>query len=135
MCGAKRRLVAFVEAGDNPRAGLGDAIKQAAQARAPLASHDAAIARGRELVTAAEAELEALAAEAPQVAYPVAVGASAAAHALPLAETAQAYAQAWVANLVSAAVRLVPLGQSAGLRTLACLEPTISRVIAEGQAA
>ena len=47
-------------------------------------------------------ELEALAAKAPQVAYPVAVGASAAAHGLPLAETAQAYAQAWVANLVSA---------------------------------
>ncbi len=73
-------------------------------------------------------ELEALAAEAAQVAYPVAVGASAAAHGLPLAETAQAYAQAWVANLVSAAVRLIPLGQSAGLRTLACLEPTIPRV-------
>jgi urease accessory protein len=73
-------------------------------------------------------ELEALAAEAAQVAYPVAVGASAAAHGLPLAETAQAYAQAWVANLVSAAVRLIPLGQSDGLRTLAYLEPTIPRV-------
>jgi len=72
--------------------------------------------------------LEALAAEVAQVAYPVAVGASAAAHGLPLAETAQAYAQAWVANLVSAAVRLIPLGQSAGLRALACLEPTIPRV-------
>jgi urease accessory protein len=73
-------------------------------------------------------ELAALAAEMAQVAYPVAVGASAAAHGLPLAETAQAYAQAWVANLVSAAVRLIPLGQSDGLRTLARLEPSIANV-------
>ena len=73
-------------------------------------------------------ELEALATGARQVAYPVAVGASAAAHGLPLAATAQAYAQAWVASLVSAAVRLIPLGQSDGLRTLARLEPVLARV-------
>jgi urease accessory protein len=73
-------------------------------------------------------ELEALAAGGRQVAYPVAVGASAAAHGLPLPATAQAYAQAWVASLVSAAVRLIPLGQSDGLRTLARLEPVLERV-------
>jgi urease accessory protein len=73
-------------------------------------------------------ELHALAAEAAQVAYPVAVGACAAAHGLPLVETALGYAHAWAANLVSAAVRLIPLGQSAGLRALACLEPTIAHV-------
>jgi urease accessory protein len=75
-------------------------------------------------------QLEALAADGREVAYPVAVGASAAAHGLPLAETAQAYAQAYVANLVSAAVRLIPLGQSDGLRVLARLEPLIPRVVA-----
>jgi urease accessory protein len=75
-------------------------------------------------------ELEALAANGREVAYPVAVGASAAAHGLPLAETAQAYAQAFAANLVSAAVRLIPLGQSDGLRVLARLEPLIPRVVA-----
>ena len=75
-------------------------------------------------------ELEALAANGRQVAYPVAVGASAAAHGLPLAETAQAYTQAFAANLVSAAVRLVPLGQSDGLRALARLEPLIPRIVA-----
>jgi urease accessory protein len=33
--------------------------------------------------------------------------------------------QAFTANLISAAVRLVPLGQSAGLRVLAALEKTL----------
>src|SRR5262245_63814303 len=73
-------------------------------------------------------ELEVLAERAAQVAYPVAVGISAAAHGLPLALTARAYAQAWIANLVSAAVRLIPLGQSDGLRTLARLEPTFPTI-------
>jgi urease accessory protein len=80
-------------------------------------------------------ELEALAADGRQVAYPVAVGASAAAHGLPLSETASAYAQAWVASLVSAAVRLIPMGQSDGLRTLARLEPIVPRVVEAALAA
>jgi urease accessory protein len=75
-------------------------------------------------------ELEALAANGREVAYPVAVGASAAAHGLPLAETAQAYAQAFAANIVSAAVRLIPLGQSDGLRVQARLEPLIPQMVA-----
>src|SRR5262249_11708405 len=73
-------------------------------------------------------ELEALAAGGRQLAYPVAVGASAAAHGLPLAETAQAYAQAWVASLVSAAGGLIPLGQSDGRRALARVEPVLASV-------
>ena len=40
------------------------------------------------------------------------------------------YLQAFAANLVSAAVRLVPLGQTAGLRVLAALEPAILAVAA-----
>ena len=44
--------------------------------------------------------------------------------------TTAAYLQAFITNLISAAVRLVPLGQSAGLRVLAALEPTILRVAA-----
>ena len=35
--------------------------------------------------------------------------------------------KSFAANLISAAVRLVPLGQTAGLRVLAALEPTILR--------
>ena len=75
-------------------------------------------------------ELAALAADGREVAYPVAVGAAAAVHGLPLVEAAQAFTQAFAANLVSAGVRLIPLGQSDGLRVLARLEPLIPRVVA-----
>jgi urease accessory protein len=61
----------------------------------------------------------------PRVAYPVAVGALAGSHGIPEDTTAAAYLQSFAANLISAAVRLVPLGQSTGLRVLAALEPTI----------
>jgi urease accessory protein len=61
----------------------------------------------------------------PRVAYPVAVGALAGSHGIPEDATTAAYLQSFAANLISAAVRLVPLGQSAGLRVLAALEPTI----------
>jgi urease accessory protein len=60
--------------------------------------------------------------------YPVAVGAVCGAHRIPEAATAAAYLLAIVSNLVSAAVRLVPLGQTAGLRVLAAVEPTILAV-------
>jgi urease accessory protein len=66
-----------------------------------------------------------------EIAYPVAVGACAAAHGLPLAPTAQAFVQAFAANLVSAGVRLIPLGQTDGLRVIARLEPLIPRLVAD----
>jgi urease accessory protein len=57
--------------------------------------------------------------------YAVAVGAMAGAHAIDEDMTAAAYLQSFVINLISSAVRLVPLGQSTGLRVLAALEPLI----------
>jgi len=57
--------------------------------------------------------------------YPIAIGMLAAAQGIPEDDTVLAYLHAAIANLVSAAVRLVPLGQSAGLRTQAALEPVI----------
>lgn len=66
-----------------------------------------------------------LAADAVEPAYPVAVGVVAARSGVPLRPTAAAYLHALAANLVSAAVRLVPLGQTDGQRTLAALEPAI----------
>jgi urease accessory protein len=62
---------------------------------------------------------------AESVAYPVAVGALAGQHGIDAHAAACAYLQAFTANLISAAVRLVPLGQSAGLRVLAALEKTL----------
>ncbi len=60
--------------------------------------------------------------------YPVAVGALAGAHAIAEDDAALAYLHAVTSNLISAAVRLVPLGQSTGLAVLAALEPTLLAV-------
>jgi urease accessory protein len=66
-----------------------------------------------------------------RIPYPVAVGAVCARHRVMEDATAAAYLQAIATNLISAAVRLVPLGQTAGLRVLAALEPTILTVAEE----
>jgi len=71
----------------------------------------------------------------PRVAYPVAVGALAGRHGIDEDATAAAYLQAFMSNLISAAVRLVPLGQSAGLRVLAALEQDILQVAADTRSA
>ncbi len=65
-----------------------------------------------------------------QVAYPVALGALSAAHGVPEDAAALGLLHAFAANLVSAAVRLVPLGQTAGLRILAGLAPVITAAAA-----
>ena len=59
------------------------------------------------------------------VALPIAVGVAGAGHGLPMAPVLPAYLQAMAANLVSAGVRLVPLGQTDGQRVLAALEPVV----------
>jgi urease accessory protein len=53
------------------------------------------------------------------LAYPVAVGAAAAGHALDLGLSLQAFVLSLIANLVSAAVRLGAIGQTDGQKTLA----------------
>lgn len=60
------------------------------------------------------------------VVYPVALGAVARAHAVDQDVTLEAYGHAFIANLVSAAVRLVPLGQTDGQRITASLQATVS---------
>ena len=61
------------------------------------------------------------------IAYPIAVGVAAAGHDIPVEASVAAYLQAYAANLVSAAVRLIPLGQTDGQRTLADLEGVVTR--------
>ena len=65
------------------------------------------------------------------VAYPVAVGAVAAAHGVAEDRATLGFLHAFCANLVSAAVRIVPLGQQAGLRVMAALEPVLIAICAE----
>ena len=69
------------------------------------------------------------------VALPVAVGVCAASAALPLTETIAAFLAGFAANLVSAAIRLAPIGQSDGLRVLAALEGSITELSAKAAAA
>ena len=58
--------------------------------------------------------------------YPVAVGAIAGAQGLALRDTLIGYLTAAIHSQVSVAVRLVPLGQTAGLQVMAGLEPAIA---------
>ncbi len=62
------------------------------------------------------------------VAYPVAVGAVSAAHGVGEDRAVLGFLHAFCANLVSAAVRIIPLGQQAGLRVMAALEPVLITV-------
>jgi urease accessory protein len=62
---------------------------------------------------------------APDVAYPVAVGAAAAVHGLPLGETLNGFGTAAVSNLTSAAIRLSAVGQTDAQRTIAALLPDL----------
>jgi urease accessory protein len=68
------------------------------------------------------------------VALPIAVAVASAGHEIVLAPALQAYLHALTANLVSAGVRLVPLGQTDGQRVLAALEPVVAATAARALA-
>ena len=61
-----------------------------------------------------------------EIALPVAVALAGAAHGIALDMALRAYLHAFTANLISAAVRTVPLGQSDGQLALAALEGHVS---------
>jgi urease accessory protein len=65
-------------------------------------------------------------AECPPVLAAV-VGGACRAHSLPLHASLALYLHAFAANLVSAGIRLVPLGQMTGQRITAALEPAVSQ--------
>lgn len=69
------------------------------------------------------------------VAYPAAVAVAAAGHRIPLEPALHAYLHAVVANLVSAGVRLIPLGQTDGQRLLAAMQAVIAETCARALAA
>ena len=61
------------------------------------------------------------------LAYPVVVAAACAGHRITVAPSLQALLHAAASNLISAGMRLIPLGQTDGQRALAGLEGTIAR--------
>ncbi len=107
------------------RAHAGEDVRAIAMALCPSAE--------RRLETEAQGEAFAAAATpwggTPPAPYPAAAGQLAAAHDIPVDDTLLAYLHAAVANQISAAIRLVPLGQSAGLRVLRILESTIRATV------
>jgi urease accessory protein len=100
-----------------------DEVAELGEALAP------SLERRRETMAQGEAFLTAVAAWAPppilRAPYPVAVGAAAGAAGIPLEPALTAWLHAFAANLVSVAVRAIPLGQSDAVAVIAGLERTI----------
>lgn len=69
------------------------------------------------------------------IAYPLAVGVASAGHGLPLRPSLEAYGLAFVANLVSASVRLGVIGQTDGQRITAGLVPALHEAAGAAEAA
>ncbi|WP_026756908.1 urease accessory protein UreF [Sediminimonas qiaohouensis] len=98
-----------------------------------------AFAAGRERLLEAEAQGRAFAATTnaiwdlalPPLVLPVAVGAAAGLRGLPAPLTGAMYLQAMASNLLQAAQRLAPIGQTAGQRILAHLTPLCRDVSGE----
>ncbi|WP_137124372.1 urease accessory protein UreF [Roseomonas sp. HF4] len=77
-----------------------------------------------------EPRLAAFAARHPRrIVHAVAFGAAAAAHGVPLDQAVFGYLSAFAANLVSAGVRLVPLGQTDGQKATAALLPVVAAAV------
>ncbi len=64
-----------------------------------------------------------------EIALPVAVALAAAAHGIALEAALEGYLHAFTANLISAAVRSVPLGQTDGQIALASLEGVVQKAV------
>jgi urease accessory protein len=69
-----------------------------------------------------------------QTALPVAVAVTAVAHRIPLRAALHGYLTGFVANLVSAGLRAIPLGQTAAQIALARLEPAVTAAVEAGLA-
>jgi urease accessory protein len=67
------------------------------------------------------------------LAYPVVVATACACHGIALAPSLDAFLHSVVSNLVSAGVRLIPLGQTDGQRVLAALEMEIAQAAARAR--
>jgi urease accessory protein len=94
--------------------------------------HAETLAMGSAFIAAAEAWPNGVFARLPaECPYPIAVGAVAAAHGLPVHPVLVGFLTSALQAQVSVAVRLVPLGQTAGLKVLAGLEQTVAEVASE----
>ena len=118
--GEEEDLAAVIEMADAMRGTAELALESAAQGAAFLSAvrtawPDARLDRVARLVEGLKRK----------PAYAVAVGVAAAVHGVPLRDALIAFLHAVAANLVSAGLRLVPLGQTDGQRVTARLEAVV----------
>lgn len=138
-------LILFVAAHRAVEAADGTALAETAELALALAN---SAERRLETVTQGNAFVAALRASWPcealetlrthwadDVAYPVAVAVGCAGHGVPLLPALEAYGLAFVANLVSASVRLGIVGQTDGQRVTAGLVPVLHRAAAAASTA
>ncbi|MDP6822317.1 MAG: urease accessory protein UreF [Dehalococcoidia bacterium] len=120
--GEVTRLIRAAETGGAMRGTSELAIESTAQGEAFLETAQAAWPE--DSVAAVIAELEGA---KLRTALPVAVGVVAACHDVPLEAVLPMYLQSFCAGIVSAGVRLIPLGQTDGQRVIARLQPVVER--------
>ena len=94
--------------------------------------------QGNAFVTAARAAWPCAALFSPllpegDIAYPVAAGCACAGHGIALAAALPAFSLGFISNLVSAAVRLGPIGQTDGQRVIAALLPHARALAAQAR--
>jgi urease accessory protein len=160
--GDRASLQAWIEGVLRYGAGWSDAVLIASAYRAALSGDDRSLAETAELALALQPSLERHLEATVQgeaflkavetgwneplvshfrglwrepVALPVAVGVAAAANAIAARAVIPAYLTGLAANLVSAAIRLAPIGQSDGLRVLSALEPAIAELASRAERA
>lgn len=137
-------LILFAAAWRASGAGDAAALREVAELALALANSAErrleTVTQGNAFATAIAASwpcaaLDALRAAWPgDLAYPVAVAVAAGGHGLPLLPSLEAFALAFVANLVSAAVRLGIVGQTDGQRVIARLAPALREAAARAEA-
>jgi urease accessory protein len=124
---------AYRAARDDDAPALRDLVELAAAFQPSKERHLEATAQGRAFLSTITAAwpsarlaglLEAIPSH-PPITYAVAVAMTAAANDIPAAPALMAYLAAFVANLVSAGVRAIPIGQTDGQRIIASTVPLI----------
>ena len=128
--GDMARLIGAAETGGAMRGTAELAIESIAQGEAFLETAQAAWPE--DSVGAVLAELKGA---YLRPALPVAVGVAAACHGVPLEAVLPMYLQSFGAGIVSAGVRLVPLGQTDGQRVIARLQPVVERAASSATSA
>lgn len=109
------------------------ASRESAELRAETVQLGYSLARLLESLLGKDAPQAALIGSIAQPSYPCAWAGAACAFGLPRREALAAYLWTWLENQVLAAVKLVPLGQSAGQRMLLTMGDTVAQ-LAERQA-